>query len=43
VEVVINDRGPHIKDRDISITRRAARELGILRAGTGQMEMEVLP
>jgi rare lipoprotein A len=43
VEVVVNDRGPHVKGREISITRRAARELGIVRQGVGHLRMEVLP
>lgn len=43
VEVIVNDRGPHIRGRDISITSRAARQLGILRAGVAHVQMEVLP
>ena len=43
VDVVVNDRGPHIAGREISITRRAAKELGILRQGVGHLEMELLP
>ena len=43
VEVVVNDRGPHVAGREISVTRRAAQELGIIRQGVGHLQMEVLP
>jgi rare lipoprotein A len=43
VEVVVNDRGPHVAGREISVTRRAARELGFIRSGVGRLKMEVLP
>src|SRR5450432_2071540 len=33
VTVRVNDRGPFVKGRDISVTSRAARRLGMLRAG----------
>lgn len=42
IEVVINDRGPYERGRDISLTRRGARELGFLRKGVATLEMEVL-
>ena len=42
VVVVINDRGPFRKDRVIDVSRRAARELGILEAGTARVRLEVL-
>ena len=43
VEVVVNDRGPHVGGREISVTRRAALELGIVREGVGHVRMQVLP
>ena len=33
VTVVINDRGPFVKGRIIDLSKRAARELGILNRG----------
>lgn len=42
VVVRVNDRGPFVKGRDISVTRAAARRLGFTRAGTAQVSMEVL-
>lgn len=40
--VVVNDRGPYVAGRDISVTRRAARELGFQRAGLGQVKVEAI-
>jgi rare lipoprotein A len=34
VEVVINDRGPYVAGRIIDLSKRAARELGMLQRGT---------
>ena len=42
VVVRINDRGPFVKGREISVTRLAARRLGFIRAGTTRVTMEVL-
>lgn len=42
VIVRVNDRGPNVKGRDISITRRAARQLGFLKAGTTSVTMTVV-
>jgi rare lipoprotein A len=42
VVVRINDRGPFVTGRDISVTRRAARALGFTRAGVAEVSMEVL-
>lgn len=42
VIVKVNDRGPFVKGRDISVTRRAAKTLGFTRAGVAQLEMETL-
>ncbi|WP_367181171.1 septal ring lytic transglycosylase RlpA family protein [uncultured Ramlibacter sp.] len=35
VEVRINDRGPHIKQRVIDLSRAAAKSLGLLDSGAG--------
>jgi rare lipoprotein A len=40
VEVVVNDRGPFVKGRDISVTRRAARQLGFIKQGLATVRIE---
>ncbi len=40
VVVRVNDRGPFVKGREISVTRRAARKLGFLNQGLAQVEIE---
>jgi rare lipoprotein A len=40
--VRINDRGPHVKGRIIDLSRRAARDLGIIKSGVAKVEVEVL-
>lgn len=42
VDVVVNDRGPFVKGRDISVTRRAARQLGFIRQGVVPVKIEQL-
>jgi rare lipoprotein A len=42
VIVRINDRGPRIRSRAIDLSRAAAKELGMLRAGLVPVRMEVL-
>ena len=42
VIVRINDRGPFVNGREISVTRQAAQRLGFVRAGTASVTMEVL-
>lgn len=39
VDVRINDRGPHIKQRVIDLSRGAAAALGLLDAGTGTKQV----
>ena len=39
-EVIINDRGPYVKDRVIDVTPKAADELGIKREGTAKVEVK---
>jgi len=40
VEVVINDRGPHVKGRIIDLSRAAARVLGLIEDGHGKVRLE---
>ncbi len=42
VEVRINDRFPSYKGRIIDLSRAAAREIGLLRRGTGRVRLEVV-
>jgi rare lipoprotein A len=42
VEVRINDRFPNYKGRVIDISRAAAREIGLMRRGTGRVRIEVV-
>jgi rare lipoprotein A len=41
VTVTVTDRGPFVEGREISVTRRAARSLGILSKGVASVNMEV--
>ncbi|MGR4069730.1 septal ring lytic transglycosylase RlpA family protein [Halomonas sp. LR3S48] len=41
VEVMINDRGPFVEGRIIDLSKRAARELGMLRRGTAPVMVTV--
>jgi len=40
VEVKINDRGPFVKGREISVTRHAAKELGFIKQGVTDVRIE---
>ena len=42
VEVVINDRGPHAKNRIIDLSRAAASKVGMLDDGHSKVKLEVL-
>ncbi|MDM8559599.1 septal ring lytic transglycosylase RlpA family protein [Candidatus Parabeggiatoa sp. HSG14] len=42
VEVVINDRGPFYKKRIIDLSRKAAEQIGLIRAGHGKVKIEVM-
>lgn len=42
VVVRINDRGPFTKGRTIDLSRAAAEEIGIVRAGHGTVELELI-
>jgi len=41
VEVVINDRGPHVKNRIIDLSGAAARGIGLIEDGHGKVKLEV--
>lgn len=43
VVVRVNDRGPYAERRVIDVSKAAAREIGLLRRGTGQVRLELLP
>lgn len=40
--VRINDRGPFVQGRIIDLSRRAARDLGLLKTGVGRVRIEVI-
>lgn len=40
VEVTINDRGPHHKNRIIDLSRTAAQKLGFINKGTARVRIE---
>ena len=42
VVVTVNDRGPFVKDRIIDLSYAAAKELGILKLGTGVVEVQAI-
>lgn len=42
VEVVINDRGPAIKSREIDLSHAAAKKLGFVGAGVTKVRIEAL-
>ncbi len=43
VTLTVNDRGPFARGRIVDVSRRAARELGFLAAGTTRVRVEVVP
>lgn len=42
VKVVVNDRGPHVKDRIVDVSKRAARKLGLIEAGVVPVQLKVV-
>jgi rare lipoprotein A len=42
VIVRVNDRGPFIAGREIDLSRAAAEEIGIVRRGVGEVELELI-
>ena len=43
VVVVVNDRGPFIKGRVLDLSKGAARAIGMVGAGVGQVTAEIVP
>jgi rare lipoprotein A len=42
VDVVVNDRGPYMRGRDIDLSRAAAQAIGVVRAGAAAVRIEVV-
>lgn len=42
VEVIVNDHGPYVKGRQIDLSHKAARVLGVIGPGTARVRMDVL-
>lgn len=42
VVVVINDRGPFVKERIIDLSAAAAKKIGMIEAGHGRVRLEVI-
>ena len=42
VDVVVNDRGPYVYGRDIDLSRAAAEAIGVVRAGSAAVRIEVV-
>jgi len=42
VEVVVDDHGPYVKGRQIDLSHKAARVLGVIGPGTARVRMDVL-
>lgn len=42
VNVVINDRGPHVKGRIIDLSGAAAAKIGLKEAGHGKVRLEII-
>lgn len=42
VIVRINDRGPHARGRIIDVSLAAAKELGLIRTGTAEVELKIV-
>ena len=42
VRVVINDRGPFVAGRIIDLSEKAARRLGLITLGVGEVEVQVV-
>ncbi|MEO6027680.1 MAG: septal ring lytic transglycosylase RlpA family protein [Candidatus Binatia bacterium] len=42
IDVVVNDRGPYVYGRDIDLSRAAAQAIGVIRAGSAAVRIEVV-
>ena len=43
IEVIVNDRGPYVDGRVIDLSKKAARDLGIIDAGIAPVRVEAKP
>jgi rare lipoprotein A len=43
VIVIVNDRGPFIRGRDLDLSYGAAKKIGILKKGVGRVKIEHIP
>ncbi|MBL7685247.1 MAG: septal ring lytic transglycosylase RlpA family protein [Deltaproteobacteria bacterium] len=42
VEVIVNDRGPFVRDRILDLSPAAAKEIGLIHSGSAKVELKVL-
>ncbi len=42
IVVVVQDRGPYVKDRNFDLSRASASELGIKNTGVAECQVEIL-
>ena len=42
IEVIVNDRGPFVRDKEIDVSRGTAQALGFFHSGTAKLLIEVL-
>lgn len=42
IVVVVQDRGPYIKGRDLDLSKGAAKKIGIIHAGEAELIVEIL-
>lgn len=42
IDVIVNDRGPFVKNKEIDVSRGAAKALGFFHSGTAKLLIEVL-
>ncbi|GAB2944468.1 septal ring lytic transglycosylase RlpA family protein [Hymenobacter coalescens] len=42
VKVTVNDRGPHVKGRIIDLSKKAARKIGVDKAGVAPVKVQVV-
>lgn len=43
VIVIVNDRGPFIRGRDLDLSYGAAKKIGIVKQGVGRVTIENIP
>ena len=42
IDVIVNDRGPFVRDKEIDVSRGTAQALGFFHSGTAKLLIEVL-